>query len=504
MSAPRASIHILPPELKSRIAKHCAEQDQRHLELRELFDEQMEDIMDGPPLDHLLEGLDRRYSRSLAALFRVSVEWSEIAAPYRFRTFQPSERQLDNLTFSYRILPTRAHLFQVLDLRYVSRDRLRTLFPLLAHFTGVQSIHFGQAVGDIVDRHTSLRLPISADELAHVRGLFGCLLAQARTVDAEVSLSLVQQVVRAAPNTRALCVDTYKLLRSPAADGSTLFDVIATLPDLQELQLRAAALSWEASVAALGWPRAPLPPLRQLRLVLAKLKQDILDMVASAASSFESLSIRGVVAEDLEPLTLFRTPFSRLRELELAGSSSLVLSLISGATVAYLPVLRRLQLECANLRFPDYPGDTWTNPVTKHLTALVRTPSGDPHPTLQTVTLFDPITPCTTFLESLLRTPPPHLPPTVELRTATMRPWPAEAVLRPRLPMLLDPAADAQVERDVFAAAVRRTAGFLADWVERVDAQEREGVADEVVQGERLRIAQLLDAVELERVAMEL
>lgn len=69
---PRAWINALPSELKTRIAEECYQWESSSQKAHQLF-----------PLHK--EGHLAEYPSAIGALFRVSREWHEIAAPFRFR-----------------------------------------------------------------------------------------------------------------------------------------------------------------------------------------------------------------------------------------------------------------------------------------------------------------------------------------------------------------------------------------------------------------------------------
>lgn len=85
---PRASLDSLPTELKKRIVELCAEQDERFKQWTHHFEEQVEQsagLEMAGELDDLVRNVTHRQQSSIGSLFCLSRQWSELAAPFRFK-----------------------------------------------------------------------------------------------------------------------------------------------------------------------------------------------------------------------------------------------------------------------------------------------------------------------------------------------------------------------------------------------------------------------------------
>ncbi|BGP14051.1 hypothetical protein JCM10213_002346 [Rhodosporidiobolus nylandii] len=135
---PEASLERLPAEVKSRIAELCAQQDKRLKETWAALEAHAVAAL--PAADELLALVRHQRGKptSLGSLFCASRVWSEIAAPFRFRSLKASRTTAP--AFRFRIATLRARHFTHIDLDKSLPPDLDALLSLLPLFVSIKSL----------------------------------------------------------------------------------------------------------------------------------------------------------------------------------------------------------------------------------------------------------------------------------------------------------------------------------------------------------------------------
>ncbi|BGP39419.1 hypothetical protein JCM10449v2_003361 [Rhodotorula kratochvilovae] len=332
---PAVTLSALPTELKSRIVRHCFDQDEQ---LVLLLDSLKQQGIDETALDEIR----REHPGTIRSLFEVSKEWSAYAAPYRFRVLKCSKA--GDIIFRFDIALRRATLFHELVCDTVPSegfDSVLTAIPQMINLRMITITHtfLGAAVSagpltlstSVLSTRdvTILRL---RDVLRRIPALELCL--------PKAGSSRRLELVRLAQRLRVLRLDYGGA--SPAADA--LGRLLATIPGVTELSL--VTTNWRTNVTSVvPQPSLPFPRLRELSITAESIDPSVFGLISPFRSSLESLTL-DISQPVNNPASVPDTaPFPVLTSLTLAGRDQAYTSLVDYFTPTRFPSLKHIRLD---------------------------------------------------------------------------------------------------------------------------------------------------------------
>ncbi|GAA5991855.1 hypothetical protein JCM10908_002238 [Rhodotorula pacifica] len=473
---PHTPLGTLPDEIKSYIARVCAQQDAA---VREAFEDASKRFATGDrlTLDNIARA-QKAETSSLGTLFQVSKEWARLAAPFRFRTL--TVKKMNDERFRLGVLHLRGHNLVEVDLTGATPNDLVTfagIYPLLPAIKRVKVDeymlklqHF--SLTDYARMCAAKSIRNLLDSAVHVTFSMSDPLEAFAHLD-EVSLDQAD----------SLCLE----LRCSAKLSSCLWRTFELVPKLSRLELSLKGDFDEVdsnlfqdvvdSMAdAYTFHRSALdyrPPLTSLVLKVPDISPAVLQFASSFARTLQSLSVE---VEHYDPTFLtdaldgpvgFIGTFERLTSLTLRGDLNALRGPLGSITDRRFPALKELH----------YLPYSYNTPISP------RRPGEPAIKTPQRVLFLDKIT-SYNLKGSLERVYQLTLPP-------------EELVLEPPLyPTLLKyPRPIPEHEVQNLAYDLQKTLSFLNDWHARAVSQsDSTSLA---------RMAQALGQVDLERIAYQ-
>ncbi|GAA5887591.1 hypothetical protein JCM6882_001463 [Rhodosporidiobolus microsporus] len=276
---PRCGMSDLTTEIKARIVKMCAEQDEH---FKRWVSSKTSLVAD-------LKKHGIMHGRSVGALFRVSKEFSTLAAPHIFKVLKASKV---DLRFQYSVAKLRLPLFSELDLD----DSGEAVLPILAQLSGLKTLKLKE---DVLDAWWGGEIP-SLDFSAHASasGQFAAMSFASLTKISElwVKKSNASQYMQLLPAfsqvLRVLRVCSSDYYGFPA--DVNLSAVLSSLNNLEELHLHQKRKYAESSIVNLDVVTQALtaiPPLRRLSLTFSLLHSSHLTFAEKFSSTLEVLSL---------------------------------------------------------------------------------------------------------------------------------------------------------------------------------------------------------------------
>ncbi|GAA5912045.1 hypothetical protein JCM8208_006467 [Rhodotorula glutinis] len=385
---PRASINVLPRELKQYIAQLCADDDDastsRYWKLQsQLFNCDNHDHSNEVDSDDDSDGdsgglhsFDRavvklqeatKPARSSTMLFQLSKEWADIAAPHRFKTF-----------FAWRTVGSRPTV-------HVSSRQLDCFRHV--DLRAVESAFVGQALSMIRQRVRKISLDSSAithlDALADQEDVRRAL-ARIEELDLHNPTEFTSALQRVLPRLSTIKLSCHELRLS----GPLLQEVLSA-PHLRNLTI--AAFVEYASRRSPPRTDAPSmaglsPRLQSLSYRGDDLTRPILDLIGACSSTLETLNLDLREYKRHQALDV-DVVFPRLTRLGVSGIIYALEPLYKSLREAAFPEL--VEVSVGVRRELGTADDEPLETPLPYLNTLLL-PFGRPHRTLTTVFLFDP------------------------------------------------------------------------------------------------------------------
>ncbi|GAA5944951.1 hypothetical protein JCM3775_005510 [Rhodotorula graminis] len=493
---PRASINVLPLELKQYIAQLCADDDddscKRNMTLRAQlrncdnheheYDELDEPIDDDDwhkmddAVENFIGGASCR--RVIPQLFQVSREWADIVAPHRFKTVE--YRQLPVAPLVYRV-PGRLAPPSSVQLAHFRNHDLRRVDPLVVDYA--ISIIRPVARRLVLDAGAVDRLvEVIEDEAVRNK------LAVIEEVEVDYPPASTSTLLGALPRLQSISLF---VKRQELTEG-LVRDIIKAAPSVRQLSIREPrGFSVEAQPAASSLRWEPLRALESFLYDGQDLGPVVLGLVAACAPTLRSLDLR-LSSSTAQPALATRVAFPRLAHLALSGQCSGLAPLLESLSENAIPNLVELKLGNRWELFQDptaereygEPLDEEISSPLLHLDALLL-PSGRPHRTLATIFLSDPErffrADELDYLEGVIAE---HYS-TYEWILAPMRRFPSRAVF-----------PDAVEHAGTSATSAERVRRDLRRTLDHVDAlYERASLSARMSSDDKRRVARLAEAL---------
>ncbi|BGP44016.1 hypothetical protein JCM10450v2_008233 [Rhodotorula kratochvilovae] len=470
---PRVKLDDLPTEVKTRIVELCAEQDERFREWTAAVEAM------GAMKDGIVE-IRKSHGRSLGALFCTSRDWSAVAAPFVFTTLVASKSA--SMVFRCSVAFRRHQHFRKLVLDQVPKSTLDSLVPVLRNLTNVHDISIHHSVFAYIFKSADTRGYISFAGLGETlrdasANAFAILVPRASTIALRLAtFSQVKTVI-----VRAKALTSLRLALDSFADsGSKLIELLRLVPSLQKLHLSG---SHDTTVVVPDPTPAGLPKLVSLTLEAPNIRPDFLSVAHLFADNLVYLRIDAPYNHeaDVWKANLDGIVFTRLERVELVGYDNCVISILEAITPSAFPSLTHVRFMFDEADF-ILEIDAYSSNILRAFDAQ------EDHP-LHLVEMIDParvptVTErmCVDEWNSAHRVrmviEPPCLPDLAFLREAYIGEEEDELVAR--------------------REAVERTVDYLVAETRRARAVQGE----EATAGEYRRLARVLQAAELDRVAM--
>ncbi|GAA5991827.1 hypothetical protein JCM10908_002223 [Rhodotorula pacifica] len=301
---PSVGLHSLPLSVKKHIAFLCAAQDWA---LRTALDDTRgliaarygHDSM-SPGFEEAVEGVP---NNSLGMLFKVSREWSELAAPFLFETL-PVAKTADE-RFRFLVLPRRGHLFKRLELEDVTLDRqivvdFVVLLPQLPNLRRLALCDFHALLDRALTASERKKRSSSADRsdlaLKSAKTAFAHLLEQAHTlelvdVDVQAARDVLQGVVCANLTHLQIGRDSVlcQIFTTTSQDWLKLFKATPNLRSL-EVYLEGCEVPSDPD-KLVNDANTNLPALEELALVCDQLSPSAIAFAECFAKSLAALLV---------------------------------------------------------------------------------------------------------------------------------------------------------------------------------------------------------------------
>ncbi|GAA5888390.1 hypothetical protein JCM6882_008601 [Rhodosporidiobolus microsporus] len=349
---PRQTINDLPTELKSRIAELCAEQDADVVSTMKAVEDE-----DGVPYEfaEMAEAVRKtsNYGSSLGGLSSTSKDWSDICAPFRFKTLRASRATAD---FKWSIAYPRSAFFTTLDLDTVVRENLLEALALSPAFPKLESVVLWPTL--------SVHLQ-SAEGKVALPSLQRLLKRVSHLTLKDMSLATIWGL-DLVPHSRFGNLRRLDVAGLGYWDGSDLLELLNCLPNLERLNITVDEGEPASLVlpAGLGPPvrriYASLPALRHLSLRAATMQSDFIPFANVFATSLETLALGATAVHDdwtdhpdFEEVTLGEgVSFPSLRSLCIEGPPNYSHTFIRSLYAKAFPSLRHLTLRADVVEAP--------------------------------------------------------------------------------------------------------------------------------------------------------
>ncbi|BGP52271.1 hypothetical protein JCM10450v2_008242 [Rhodotorula kratochvilovae] len=470
---PRVKLDDLPSEVKTRIVELCAEQDER-------FQEWTAAVKAMGAMKAELAEIRRSHGRSLGALFCTSKGWSEMAAPFLFTTLVASKST--SMAFCCSVAFRRFQHFTKLVLDAVPTSTLDSLVPVLRNLTNVRELSIHHSFFDYGFKDATTRDYFSFWTAGRTRreagvDALGVLVCQASTIALRLATS--SQVNAVIVRTEAL-TSLRLALDSFANSASKLLELLQLVPSLQKLHLSG---SHDTTVVVPDPTPAGLPKLVSLTLEAPNIHPDFLSVARLFADDLMYLRVDAPYDSEgtTQPATLAGTVFTRLKRVELEDHDDCILPAFEALAPTAFPSLMQIRICSKDLEVVDeFDGYS--------LEVIGAFDMQEDHP-LRLVEMIDPTRPtCTDLCTIVDEWNSAH-----RVKLAVESGWlPDSAFLRE---IHLSEDEDELIAR---REAVERTVDYLVAETHRARAVQGE----EAAAGEYRRLARVLQAAELDRVAM--
>ncbi|BGP15942.1 hypothetical protein JCM10213_003627 [Rhodosporidiobolus nylandii] len=355
---PRRTINDLPVELKKRIVEMVALQDEVYEEWTAHVGEHLSVNMAGE-----LDKQRERYKSSLGALFRVSKEWSQLSATWRFRVLKASKA---GIFFQFSVSPQHATLFTRVELDSADPASLSTVLSLIPRLPHLSQLAIHRCALEAADSLPPVLMAM--DKPSSLQWLMRTVLhGAAERVPRLETHSLGMQHIG------MLLKHWHKPLRvlhihadaAVWAGSARLLGLsLSQCSALQELRILSEGsegddlLKFERLAAALSAPSTTLPPIRHLVVCNPLLTSDTLVFANIFSSTLRRLTLRALADDiwtpdgDLQSGPELRDErFPHVESLEIAGVATHVLNkTFASLETKHFPQLRHLELELQELR----------------------------------------------------------------------------------------------------------------------------------------------------------
>ncbi|BGP47506.1 hypothetical protein JCM10450v2_003361 [Rhodotorula kratochvilovae] len=340
-----ACLSALPTELKSRIVRICAEQDEQVSRLLDALKKQ-------GVRESLVNDVREDHPGTVRSLFEVSREWSALTAPYRFRVLKTS--RVGDFVYRFRIAQHRAVLVEEIVCDEMPGAGFDTFLHTLPRMKQLRKLVIDEdfldlAIGFSEPLDVTAAMPSSIPEEAVAR------LVEALQIVSSLDLRLVTRsrrldILEPAHNLRSLRLDF--TTSSPSADH--LDAILTSIPAVTELSL--VSRRWSTNVASVvPHPSAPFPALHTLSFTAQSIRPSVFGLISQFSSTLKTLSLD--ISQPLRnqanvPDT---APFPVLTRLALSGRDEAYASLAGFFTPTRLPSLEILRLEIDSILFSQHP-----------------------------------------------------------------------------------------------------------------------------------------------------
>ncbi|GAA5887689.1 hypothetical protein JCM6882_001497 [Rhodosporidiobolus microsporus] len=341
---PRCGMNDLPTEIKARIVELCAQQDERF---------KVELAKAGRPMPKSeSRGRPAQQGRSLRALFRVSREFSLLAAPYLFQAL--------DITFKC-LVRRRSNLFKELRLDDLDMTKLTDVVGVLPSLSRLQVMHLDRQAVDRLWNYQSISLnPLSLSHATaqYAAYAFGHLEGISKL---ECDSLSVTSLTALTSRYEALTVLDLKF-DSSFGDEGMLADALSGARSLVAL---AVTTSGEYGPRAV-FDTTPahqqaMPSLRKLSISTAFLHPNHLTFAACFAATLGDLSFSvwyGYEDGSPFPLPAFSlTAFPSLTRFSLSGFDGLTNSALNSITPKLFPALAFVELDSSHIADCDLADD---------------------------------------------------------------------------------------------------------------------------------------------------
>ncbi|BGO89771.1 hypothetical protein NBRC10512_004423 [Rhodotorula toruloides] len=462
---PRTTINDLPTEVKTRIAEYCDEQDERATKwlTRLTLLQRAGPIELRRRLEHALPETADRHQRSVGRLFCLSKEWSQIAAPFRFKNL--STLRMNDPVFQYVVGPLRSQHFTTLALETTPNEQSEAVLLANLALHNLKEVRVdGAWFKNLVNPSYTIK-PFS-------RAVPGKLIGKAEFLRLSVVDGIhVEELVEQTPSLRRLSLT---LDASSVWSRTALSRVLAACPHLEELDI--------FSITEYGFDFTPVLATRQdIRdkwPALCSLSYEggisgsFLAFAEYFGNSLQHLTIHARVFEhaDIGP-ELVNECFPRLTKLALQGSDASSGPILDSLRPRHAPQLQTILYEESERNCGIKGYSTLLSSIDQSATTspsqLPPSPSTSISPTM--------------FGSRKITSPSPSTPSQADSRSV----FPATTVF------LATTNRRSQLRRDV-----ERTLQYLA---ESRDQAERSGNVEDWA-----RLSELLNSAELDRAIMAL
>ncbi|KAK4332712.1 Proteophosphoglycan ppg4 [Rhodotorula toruloides] len=336
---PRTTINDLPTEVKTRIAEYCDEQDERATK----WLTRLSLLLSAGPielrgrLEHTLAETADRYERSIGRLFCLSKEWSQIAAPFRFKNL--STLRMNDPVFQYVVGPLRSQHFTTLALETTPNEQ--SVAVLLANLAlrDLKEVKIdGVWFKNVVDTSYTVK-PFS-------RALLGKLISKTEFLHLSAVDSIhVEELVKQTPSLRRLRL---ALDASFIRSRTVLSRVLAACPHLEELDfvsITEGGFDFTPVLAARQDIRDNWPALSSLSYE-GDISGSFLAFAECFGNSLQHLTIHARAFEDFDDgPQLVNECFPRLTKLTLQGSDASSVPIPDSLRPRHAPQLRTVVYE---------------------------------------------------------------------------------------------------------------------------------------------------------------
>ncbi|GAA5916798.1 hypothetical protein JCM6882_004171 [Rhodosporidiobolus microsporus] len=346
---PRCGMSSLPTEVKARIVELCAEQDERF---------KVELAKAGRPMPKYdSRGRSAQQGRSLRALFEVSKQFSELAAPFPFQALKASK--LD-ITFKC-LVRRRLDLFKELHLDTHDLNKLIDVVSVLPNLIDLRSLHMGfYAIRKLwlSSKVTMEPLIASGSTAQYAAAAFSSLTSVTELHCESIMVSSIESFLSAYQTLTVLNVRFNRTL--VADDDDVLLDALALAPNLRRLVVLV-----EGDYAP--WPLFDIwpvnatrrAPVRELSITIPLLHHNLFDFAASFSATLEQLSFSTTYPppSSMPPSPIFTNQvFLHVKRFFLSGYEMVVNGALASLTPKVFPSLTQIDLDL-------FCVDTWEGPA---------------------------------------------------------------------------------------------------------------------------------------------
>ncbi|GAA5863385.1 hypothetical protein JCM3774_005274 [Rhodotorula dairenensis] len=348
---PRAQLSTLPDELKTYIARLCAEQDEA---IRNALADVRKRYGGGIGRKVLAEYVSEKES-TVSGLYGTSKAWRKLVTPYRFKCL--TGKQLNNERFRFDYVHKYGRFFTSLDLTasvgVYSYVHLAGVISLLPNIVRVEVSDYDYALNGA--RSTELRgSSLTPYALESARA------AVERVLDAAIDITMITHSPDPLSHLGPPALDRLDRLSLDMTDPD-LTELIAVLPSMRKLRVLELRLHDDVNSVDMYFDTAlskfwedhrdtsVLPQLRTLKLEYPDISRTLLEFAELFAASLEDLSVHAVhYGFDFEvaartSTTGFCEAFPALTNLTLSGDIDSLRGPLASISDDNFPALQHLR-----------------------------------------------------------------------------------------------------------------------------------------------------------------